>query len=179
MRSAEDAVRSSSLEWTILRPNNFAQNFDEELWHAPLLAGELALPSTVPEPLIDIDDVADVAAAVLTQPARHAGRVYELSGPRAIPLAEAVELISRAAGVPITYKQISPAEYTATLVEAGVSDEDAGHITEMFVLMEGGVIAGTTDGVAEALGRKPRTFEEYVVRTAAAGAWTPKSETNR
>ncbi|PRC49133.1 NAD(P)-dependent oxidoreductase, partial [Mycobacterium sp. ITM-2017-0098] len=65
MRDAEDAVRGSTLEWTILRPNNFAQNFDEELWHAPLLAGELALPAgEVPEPLIDIEDVADVAAAV-------------------------------------------------------------------------------------------------------------------
>src|SRR5689334_18486164 len=41
MRDAEDAVRASSLSWTILRPNNFAQNFDEELWHAPLLDGEL------------------------------------------------------------------------------------------------------------------------------------------
>jgi uncharacterized protein YbjT (DUF2867 family) len=35
MRSAEDAVRGSALEWTVLRSSNFDQNFDEELWHAP------------------------------------------------------------------------------------------------------------------------------------------------
>ena len=73
MRSAEDAVRGSALEWTVLRSSNFAQNFDEDLWHAPLLAGELALPAgAVREPFVDLEDVADVAAAVLdrARPAR-------------------------------------------------------------------------------------------------------------
>jgi uncharacterized protein YbjT (DUF2867 family) len=133
----------------------------------------LALPSgDVPEPFIDIEDVADLAAAVLAEPGRHGGRVYELSGPRALTFAEAVELISRASGVPITYKQVSPAEYTGLLVDDGVGEEDARHVTEMFVLMEQGLIAEPTDGVATVLGRPARTFEDYVVRAAAAGAWS-------
>lgn len=141
-------------------------------WHAPLVAGELALPAgEVPEPFIDLEDVADAAVTVLSEPGRHAGRVYELSGPRALTFAEAVELISRASGLPITYKQISPAEYAATLVEDGVGEDDAHHVAEMFVLMERGLIAAPTDDLATVLGRAPRTFEDYVVRTAAAGAW--------
>jgi uncharacterized protein YbjT (DUF2867 family) len=172
MRSAEDAVRGSALEWTVLRASNFDQNFDEDVFHAPLVTGELALPAgAVPEPFIDIEDVADAAAVVLTEPGRHAGRIYELTGPRALTFAEAVELISRASGLPITYKQISPAEYTATLVEEGVDEDDAHHVAEMFVLMERGLLAATTDDLATVLGRAPRTFEDYVVRTAAAGAW--------
>ena len=120
MRSAEDAVRGSALEWTVLRPSNFDQNFDEDLFHAPLLAGELALPAgAVPEPFVDLEDVADAAAAVLAEPGRHAGRIYELTGPRALTFAEAVELISRASGLPMTYKQLSPAEYTVALVDRG------------------------------------------------------------
>lgn len=172
MRSAEDAVRGSALEWTILRPNNFDQNFDEENFHAPLVRGELALPAgAVPEPFIDIEDVADVVATVLTRPGRHAGETYELSGPRTITFGEAVAQISRASGLPVTYTQISPAEYTATLVQDGLGEDDAHHIAEMFVMMERGLIATTTDGVATVLGRAPRSFEEYVVRAAAAGAW--------
>ncbi len=172
MRSAEDAVRGSALDWTVLRSANFAQNFDEELWHAPLLAGELALPAgPVGEPFIDLEDVADVAAAVLTEPGRHAGRSYELTGPRSITFGEAVDLISRATGRPLLYKQISPAEYTAALVEQGVGEDDAHHVAEMFVLMEQGLIAGTTDALAGLLGRAPRTFEDYVLRTAVTGAW--------
>ncbi|HET6735182.1 NAD(P)H-binding protein [Mycobacterium sp.] len=173
MRDAEDAVRGSALEWTILRPNNFDQNFDEDLFHAPLVAGGLALPAgDVPEPFIDLEDVADVAATVLTEPGRHAGQTYELTGPRAITFDEAVELISRATGRPITYKQISPAEYIASLIEEGWGEDDAHHVAEMFVMMERGLLATTTDGVATVLGRAARTFEDYVVRAAAAGAWS-------
>ncbi|OZM84114.1 NAD(P)H-binding protein [Pseudonocardia sp. MH-G8] len=172
MRSAEDAVLGSALEWTILRSSNFDQNFDEDVFHAPLVAGELALPAdSVPEPFIDVEDVADAAAVVLTGPARHAGRIYELTGPRALTFAEAVDVISRASGRPITYKQLSPAEYTATLVEAGVTEDVAHHVAEMFVLMERGLFAATTDDLATVLGRAPRTFEDYALRTAAAGAW--------
>jgi len=173
MRSAEEAVRGSALEWTVLRPNNFAQNFDEDLFHAPLVAGELALPAgETPEPFIDIEDVADVAATVLAEPGRHARRIYELTGPDALTFAEAADMISRASGRPITYKQISPAEYTALLVEQGVGEQDAEHVSEMFVLMDGGPLATTTDGVASVLGRPARTFEDYVLRTAAAGVWS-------
>ncbi|MFE7314060.1 NAD(P)H-binding protein [Streptomyces sp. NPDC057555] len=172
MRSAEDAVRGSALEWTVLRPSNFAQNFDEDVFHAPLVAGELALPAgAVPEPFIDVEDVADAAAAVLTETGRHAGRVYELTGPRALTFGEAVELISRASGRPLSYRQISPAEYAATLVEQGLSEGDAHHVAEMFVLMERGLISTTTDDLVTVVGRAPRTFEDYAVRAAAAGAW--------
>lgn len=172
MRSAEDAVRGSALEWTVLRPSNFNQNFDEDVFHASLVAGELALPAgEVPEPFIDIEDVADAAVAVLTEPGQHAGRTYELTGPRALTFAEAVELISRASGRPLTYRRVSPEEYAATLVAEGLSDDDAHHVAEMFVLMERGLLSSTTDGLATLLGREPRTFEEYVVRAAASGAW--------
>ena len=174
MRSAEEAVRGSALEWTVLRPNNFQQNFDEELWHAPLLAGELALPAdAVPEPFTDLEDVADTAVRVLAEPGRHAGRIYEMSGPRAITFAEAVGMISLASGRPMTYRTISPERYTAALVEQGLGRDAAHHVAEMFVMMERGHLATTTDGIETVLGRPPRPFEDYVVRAAAAGAWSP------
>ncbi len=173
MRAAESAVRSSALEWTVLRPNNFAQNFDEDLFLSPLRTGELALPAgETPEPFIDLEDVADVAAEVLTRPSGHIGATYELTGPDALTFGTAVEMISRASGQFITYKQISAAEYTALLVEQGVDAQDAEHVTEMFVLMEGGSLATTTDTVASVLGRPPRSFQDYVLRTAATGVWS-------
>jgi uncharacterized protein YbjT (DUF2867 family) len=172
MRSAEAAVRGSALEWTVLRASNFAQNFAGHPFRASLAAGELALPAGgVPEPFIDLDDVADVAAAVLSEPGRHIGRVYELTGPRGLTWAEAVELISRASGLPIAYRRVSPAEYTATLVQEGWGEDEARQLTEMFVLLGRGATAWTTDDVAAVLGRAPRTFEDFVLRAAAAEAW--------
>lgn len=175
MRDAEAAVRDSTLQWTILRANNFNQNFNEDIFYAPLLSGELALPAgDVPEPFIDIDDVADVATTVLTDPVHHTRVTYELSGPHAITFEEACELISRVCGRSIAYKQVSAEEYTVTLVERGLSEDVAHHISEMFVMMERGLITGTataTDDVAAVLERPPRTFEDYVVRMAAEGVW--------
>ncbi|MFF9206611.1 NAD(P)H-binding protein [Streptomyces sp. NPDC014986] len=172
MRSAEEAVRGSSLGWTVLRASNFAQNFDEDVFHAPLVAGTLALPAgEVPEPFVDVEDLADAAVAVMTEGDRHAGRVYELSGPRSLTFAEAVELISRASGRPLTYRRITRDEYISSLAGQGLSRHDADDIAAMFVLMESGLIAGTTDDLASVLGRAPRTFGDYVVRAAASGAW--------
>ena len=172
MRSAEDAVRASPLSWTILRASNFAQNFDEDLFHAPLLAGELALPAgEVPEPFVDAEDVAEAAAAVLTDPDRHAGRVHELTGPRSITFAEAVDLISRASGRPIGYRRTTPAQYVADLVGRGASAGDAEHVAAMFALMERGLLSTTTEDLRALLGRSPETFEDHVARAAAAGAW--------
>jgi uncharacterized protein YbjT (DUF2867 family) len=108
---------------------------------------------------------------VLSEPGRHAGRVYELTGPHALTWAEAVELISRASGLPIAYRQISPAEYTATLVQEGWSEDEAQHLTEMFVLLERGATAWTTNDVANVLGHAPRTFEDFVLRATAAEVW--------
>jgi uncharacterized protein YbjT (DUF2867 family) len=174
MLSAEAAVRGSSLEWTVLRSSNFDQNFDEEHFHAPLLAGELALPAgDVPEPFVDLEDVADAATAVLAQDG-HGGRTYEITGPRGITFPEAVELIGRASGRPLTYRELSPAEYVGTLVDAGLGRDEAENVAEMFAMMQRGTIAATTDDLEILLGRAPRTFEAYVVRAAAAGAWRPR-----
>ena len=172
MLAAEDAVRSSTLEWSVLRPSNFFQNFDEELLHDPLRAGRLTLPAgTVPEPFVDVEDVADVAATVLDEPGRHAGRTYELTGPRALTFAEAVAVIARASGRSMTYEQITPADYTAELVGRGVGEDDARVVTAMYEMMARGVIAGTSGDVAAVLGREPRGVEEYALRGAATQVW--------
>ncbi|WP_224389748.1 NAD(P)H-binding protein [Pseudonocardia sp. ICBG1293] len=172
MRDAEDAVRASSSEWTVLRPTNFFQNFSEEAHLAPLLAGDLALPAgTLTDPMVDIDDVADVATRVLTEPGAHGGRTYELTGPRLQTFREAVAVIARATDRAITYSEVSAEDYAASLAAQGFDDDVARAVTAMYALIERGVLAATTDGVREVLGRAPRTFEDYVVREAAAGTW--------
>ncbi len=171
MRSAEEAVRASGAEWSILRPTNFHQNFDEDLFHAPIMAGELALPARdVVEPFIDADDIADVAVALLTEPG-HAGHAYELSGPRALSFREATGEIARVSGRPMSYVDVTPEEYVATLVAQGFPAEVASYLRELFELMRRGVTAEVTDGVRRVLGREPRDFTDYVARAAAAGAW--------
>lgn len=171
MRAAERAVRGSSLDWTIVRSSNFDQNFSEEVFLEPLRQGEVAAPpGDVPEPFVDIEDVAAVVAEVLTNPG-HEGRTYELTGSRAIRFDEAVALISAASGRSITYRQVTPDQYANSLVQLGLARDEAETIAAMYVLMERGLIAEVTDDVRRVLDRAPATFEDYVVRTAAEGRW--------
>jgi uncharacterized protein YbjT (DUF2867 family) len=58
----------------------FSQNLSEGYLHEPVRAGEVALPvGDVPEPFVDVEDIADVAVAALTEEG-HAGEIYELDG---------------------------------------------------------------------------------------------------
>ncbi|MFB0620249.1 hypothetical protein [Streptomyces sp. AGS-58] len=57
------------------------------------------------------------------------------------------------------------------MVEQGLGTHEADQLADMFVLMESGLIAETTQDLAAVLGRPPRTFAEYAAHAAAAGAW--------
>jgi uncharacterized protein YbjT (DUF2867 family) len=173
MADAEDAARASGAEWTVLRPNNFLQNFDEDLWRAPLVSGELALPTGgVAEPFVDADDVADVAAAVLTAPgSAHAGRVYELSGPRAVTFAELVQQVNASAGIAARYVERTPEQYRADLTAQGWPADAVAGLDALFALLRSGRIAAPTGDVRRVLGREPRGVEPWADAAAAAGAW--------
>ena len=171
MVAAEQAVRDSGAEWTIIRPNNFNQNFDED-WRQPLVDGRLALPiGATPEPFIDAQDIADVAATLLTEDGHH-GQVYELSGRHALTFAEAVATIAKAAGRSIQYVELTPEEYRTELLAEGYSAADATALNAMFAGMRAGYLAEPTDVVRRLLGRDPIDFDTYAARAAAAGAWS-------
>ena len=101
------AAAAKPAEWTVLRASWFSQDFSETFLAEGTRAGELALPvGDVPEPFVDAEDIADVAVAALTQDG-HAGRTYELTGPRAITFDEAVRTIAAAARRDIRLVRIS------------------------------------------------------------------------
>ena len=64
---AERVVMTSGLEWTVVRCAFFAQNFNEGAWLDEVLAGAVSLPvDQAQEPFVDVDDIADVVVAALT-----------------------------------------------------------------------------------------------------------------
>jgi len=168
---AEQAVRDSGADLTILRSTWFSQNFSEDYLLEPVLSGELALPAgDTPEPFVDADDIADVAVAALTQDG-HAGQIYELTGPRLLTLAEAAAEISKAAGREIRYVSVSAEEYAATAARQGVPGEVIDLLTYLFGEVLDGRNADLADGVRRALGREPRDFTDYARDAAASGVW--------
>lgn len=168
MVEAERVVAASGVGWTVLRANNFSQNFTEDLWHEPVLAGRLALPlGAVGEPFVDVHDIAEVAALVLTEDG-HSGQVYDLSGPESLTFAEAVRIISEVSGRPIEYVELSPEEYRAESIAAGYPAEVADMLGVMFELMRAGILTAPTDTVEKLLGRPATSFAEYAVQAWGA-----------
>jgi uncharacterized protein YbjT (DUF2867 family) len=172
----EAIVRESGVEWTLLRASWFAQNFSEAHFLEPILAGELALPvGDIGEPFVDVDDIADVAAAALTDDG-HAGQRYELTGPRLWTFADAVAQIASATGRPIRFTRVTMSEYVAALEAAQLPSDVIGLIRYLFTEVLDGRNASVQDGVLRALGRRPREFGDYVRATAATGVWRPGVE---
>lgn len=168
---SEAAVRESGLEWTISRPGWFAQNFSEGFFADAVRAGEVRLPGgDGAASFVDAEDIAAVVVAALTED-RHSGQIYELSGPRAVTLAEACSTISEAAGREVRYVPLSVDEYVAELVEQGLPREDAQAFADVVEPLRNGTDAYLSDGVERALGRAPRTFAEFAKTTASADGW--------
>ncbi|MBF6328697.1 NAD(P)H-binding protein [Nocardia transvalensis] len=167
----ERIVRESGLAWTILRCSWFAQNFSEGAFVDYIRAGEVALPAgAVPEPFIDVEDIADVATAALVDD-RHTGQLYELTGPRALTFGEAVADIARATGRDIAYHPITRTDFVAALTSYGVPGDEIGLLDYLFGTVLDGRNAAPSDGVQRALGRRPRDFTDYVREAAATGVW--------
>jgi uncharacterized protein YbjT (DUF2867 family) len=171
MYAIQEAVKSSGVEWTVLQANNFNQNFSEGDMLGAILEGELFLPveNTV-EPFIDVEDIAAVAAAVLTEDGHH-GKVYELSGPESLTFPAAVDAIVQATGRDIVFQSVSPEDYAAALRADQLPEDLVFFLDAMYRVMREGRIGDVADGVEQVLGRKPVAFADWAKRTAEAGAW--------
>ncbi|MFC7326702.1 NAD(P)H-binding protein [Marinactinospora rubrisoli] len=164
--AVEQALRDSGLDWTILRPTQFASN---TLWwaaeirehrtvHAPF--GDIGLPAVHPA------DIAAVARVALTRPG-HEGRTYPLTGPERVTPREQVAAIAAALGEPVTLVDISREEaqqrmarYLGAETAAAVLDLMGGDVND-------GVLA-VRDTVPRVTGVPARFFREWAEEHVAA-----------
>jgi len=170
-QAAEQVVMQAGVDWTILRASWFNQNFSEGYLVEPVMAGYVALPAgEVGEPFIDVDDIADVAVAALTDD-KHNQQLYELTGPRLLTFREAADTISEVTGRPVQYGQIPMDTFAAAMREQAVPQEYIQLLTYLFSEVLDGRNEKLGDGVQRALGRQPADFRDYVRKAAAAGVW--------
>jgi uncharacterized protein YbjT (DUF2867 family) len=170
---AEQAVKESGAEWTIVRSAWYAQNFSEGFLTDSVREGVLAVPAgDAAEPFVDAADVADVAVAALTDD-RHVGQIYEVTGPRLLMFAAAADEIARATGRQVRYLPITSQEFTAGMIDAGLPGDLVTVLTEVFAELRDGRNADTTEDVERVLGRPPRDFAEFARTAAATGVWGP------
>ncbi|WP_456787111.1 NAD(P)H-binding protein [Cellulomonas sp. P5_C5] len=153
--ASEQVVVRSALEHTIVRASWFTQNFTEGHLVDGVQAGVIALPAgDVREPFIDVEDIADVVVAALTED-RHVGRLYEVTGPRLLSFAEAADVLG------VTYVPVTSDEFRAALTEIA-GPEYAAMLTDLCDEVLDGRNESVAHGVQEALGRAPREFADVI-----------------
>mgnify|MGYP001297518348 CR=1 FL=1 len=170
-QASERIVQESGLAWTIVRASWFYQNFSEGAFVDMVSAGQITLPAgDTPEPFVDVDDIADVAIAALSEPG-HAGEVYEVTGPRLMTFTDIAVELSKVTERAITYMQVPHDDFVGAVANSGAPKDVVWMLDYLFSTVLDGRNAYLTDGVQRALGRPPRDFAEYARSASASGAW--------
>jgi uncharacterized protein YbjT (DUF2867 family) len=171
LRLAELALEASGLNYNILRPNWFMQNFNQAWLPGILASGKVHLPvGDAKASFIDTRDIGAVAARLLAEPGFDREAI-DLTGPAALSVAEAVAELSKAAGVSIGYEAITPEAMRAALLGAGLPAAYADFLVLIMGFLAAGYNAPVTDGVRRVLGRDPIAFARYAQDHRAA--WAP------
>jgi uncharacterized protein YbjT (DUF2867 family) len=168
----EQALQGSGLEWTIIRPAWFAQDFHTiECFAHGIRHGRFVHASgDGATPFVHATDIADVAVAALTE-SGHDGRAYELSGPRSLTVTEAVQVISETIGRPVTVETVDEGSYRRYLRELGLTDDDIHNMLFFCRVMQRGELDYLSSGVEEALGRPATAFEDYAASAVDNALW--------
>ncbi len=169
LRKVERHLMASAVDYTILRPTWFMQNFSHG-FILPMIqqSGDIFLPAgDGATSFIDTRDIAAVAAETLTSEG-HKGKEYGLTGGEALTYAEAAVLISEAAGREIRYVPISDDDMRNSLTATGWSADQANFMASLFFPVRQGWAASVDPAVSSILGRAPITFEEFVQDNKAA-----------
>lgn len=170
-QACEQIVQESGVDWTVVRSSWFNQNFSEGAFVDMVQAGQITLPDVdTPEPFVDVDDIADVAVAALTEEG-HAGEVYEVTGPRMLTIAEIANELSKATGRRIDYVPVPHDVFVAGVAESGAPKDVVWMLDYLFATVLDGRNAYVTDGVQRALGRPPKDFAVFARETAATDVW--------
>ncbi len=163
----EQAVEASGVEWTHLRPGEFAVN-KIDLW-APSIREDGTIvhpdPDAFGQPIHEAD-IADVAIKVLLEDG-HAGRAYNLSGPPQITQRDMARALGEAIGRELTFRDVTVEEALAYYVSVGWPEEIARYVLGI-AGYEGGDPDDFTDyefvvspDYEELTGRPYRTFAQW------------------
>lgn len=159
---AEQHLADSGVPWAVVRPNGFMQTLIVAMAATVRERGLIANPlGTAGISLVDCADVGAAAAAVLTDP-RHDGRHYVLTGPAAPTYAEIAAVISEETGVDVKVLDVTPEQAGDAARARGLSDWEAGHLTEMLGMFRTGASEYVTTDVEELTGRRPRSVRDFV-----------------
>lgn len=159
--AVEAAIQASGMAYTFLRPNLFIMqgllNFrstiaTQNTFYAA--AGDAKVSA------VDVRDIAEVAAAALTQTG-HEGKIYDLAGSQALTHAQMAEYLSAALNRQIKFLDTPPQSMHEYLLSAKFPLWQADGLLEEYAHYRRNEAAAIGSGVQDALGKEPRDFATF------------------
>ena len=164
----EEALFESGLDFTILQPCAYMQNILGG-WNA-IKSGKYITPYKVTSriSMVDLEDVAEVAAKVLTQ-SGHSNAIYELAGPEALSQSEVSQHLSQVLGYPVQSIEQSQDDWQQIARKYSMVESQIATLLKMFTYYDKNGLAGNSTLLGFLLGRKPTTFRQFLTHTVDTG----------
>jgi NAD(P)H dehydrogenase (quinone) len=164
----EEMLFSSGLDVTILQPTAYMQNILAE-WDRMVSSGIYRVPYPVETrlSLVDLEDIAAAAAAVLTN-SRHSGATYELVGTPPLSQIEVAEIFGTALNKPVRADAEPIESWEQRARAAGIDDYSRETLTKMFRAYARDGLTGNSNVLGWLLGRPPTSLADFAARIAAA-----------
>lgn len=144
-------LAASGISYTVIRPAFFMQNLlgsvADGVLYGPTGEGRIGL--------IDVRDIAEFGAAVLRDPAAHAGKTYTITGPESISLRDA------ASSIGASYQPVTPDQAYAAMRGAGLDEWMSRVSVEYGIAYSGGWGDYTTPDFPAVVGKPARAFGEF------------------
>ncbi|OKI31445.1 SDR family oxidoreductase [Saccharothrix sp. CB00851] len=158
--ATERRIEAGGLKFTFLRDNLYADFLpalvgDDGVLRGPAGDGRVAAVAQ--------DDIADAVTAVLTDPAAHVDRTYELTGPEALTLHEVAAVLAESTGRTITYHPETVEEAYRSRASYGAPDWQLDAWVSTYTAIANGELARVTDAVPTLTGH-PATSSADLLR---------------
>ncbi len=163
----DQKVESSGLDFTLLQPASFFQNYlgyadtikTQNAFYAPMGDGKVSL--------IDTRDIAAVAVAALTQ-SGHAGKKYALTGGESLSNSEIAAIFSEVLGREISYVDVPEAKARQQMLDLGMPAWLVDAVMELNAIGKAGYLAQVSPSVEQITQRPPLTFRQFAEQNQAA-----------
>jgi uncharacterized protein YbjT (DUF2867 family) len=160
----EEMLLASALPFTILQPAAYMQNILAG-WEAITTQGiyTVPYPVTTQLSLVDVADVAEVAARALTERG-HGAATYELVGTEPLAQTAVAEILSQALQRPVEARELSLAEWRQQAAAAGMDSYAINTLIKMFRYYATFDFTGNPRVLGHLLGREPTSLAAFLQR---------------
>lgn len=157
----EQHLKASSLDWSVLAPSGFMQNF---LTGAAVFTEHGDILGAYGDSRVSYVDCADIAAcaATLLTGEPRAGETFVLTGPEAFTHTEIAAKLSAVVGREIRYVDLPAHTFATRLTGLGLPTSFAEDVAALFTEVATGRLAPTTTAVTDLTGRPAHTFDDFL-----------------